>query len=1508
MTDSATTTSIASSRSRDPRRRRPLRRAGVWLLIAALMGSGAWWTLTRSPLVKVVLRESIQSATGLDARIDRAIFAPFGRSVVEGLHLTSPAIDGPGAKVLDIAQVSMELDPWSAFDGLGAIRTIEIDAPVLRVTQSDRTGAWNLSTVIAQVRSRLAAQESAGAPTGSPADTTPPSDKPAETTPSRMRLPEVAINGLVIEISEHSFDNTNTERPLGRVLASGRLVGDGAGSYRIELDEQPDSPKRSPDAPGAVYFASSGLRVEVEGTITQDGIDLGIGAFDLSEIAMASLPRRTSEVLEIMDLRGRLDGVRLTGGGLGRGGATEPLMATLSVDGVGVTLPINRDGAFATEGTLLRMTDTTGTVQVGLGAGGIEADMRGTIAGLSYSVRWSSQGLSTDAGFEAQFALESARIQPDNDVLVFIPTPALEPFELFGKPTLTVDANVTLTRPAGGEVAMLGVVSFRDGTASYQRFPYEFINLEGTMTFTGSRTDIHRIVGVARNGATVEAHGWMGPYDNDARADITVIAKGVPIDNTLRDAMDPDIRGVVDMVFNQPRYAELLATGLVRRPGQAPTDHHDETPETRSPDSTASHPVPEFALGGTTDVVVRVTRQPGEVGERWETTVEATIAEAGMLPEPFAYPIIAQDIKLFATERSATLRGGRYRGLSGGGALMDAQIGLGKGDDTIRIDIRAVDIPVDDRLVHALPNPEGSQESVQRIVERLRVEGVVDANAGIRRRESGRIGYDVEVTLNGIAAQPDAGDLRLDQVAGTAYLTENFLLLDTEARVSAPGVTEATPIVALTATVDLASVDIEPVNRMSPGAASPRPESLKVRARSRGFDPALPVEQIVTLFTPSSAASLIELRERHRPSGHLDLSLDLTGRANGSPKIAMGIAAVERFEVDAIDGRVAMGDLRGTLALELDDGVAVAFDACSFDAWYNGDPLGRVAASGGLRLDGDRGVLPGTDGFALDAGAIRFESPFVRTIAERLGGADLDALLTRTNPRGQSRVQVEYHPASETPEPSESEDPTLLARISPRFVRLQALSGEVLLTDVDGALVVDRNGGTIERISGKLLTPEHADPDATGGDLSSATSTTVTATPRVELDGAWSLAGGVFDLPLRVSIAASRPSNAPPVSTSELGGVVDPSSPPVRTGDAFGSAVLALLPPEAVAPLNAAQVRVLDTLQAENVLVHLTREPGAPLAVAVDGAILVQGIAAIAGAPITEGEGTIAITRAVDGGFDIAIELESVRVAKGRATNAKARLVRTGTEPVTRIEDLVASMHGGRLTGHGILTATPTPDGPKTAYEMTVSASGVGFDALLGDIRGTDTPSASSDAQIRAELTVAGFGGETLDRTGRGLVEVDGSRLIDMPIVLPLIEMSNLQVPTGERLEMARTEFFISGDYVTFDELSAFSDSIELFGYGVMRLPTLELDLRIHSEGARKVPVLSNIVESVRDELVTVSVGGTLAKPEVGTTGLRGTRRLIAAVFGVQRTDDERRLEEIEQRARERRRSRSPGP
>ena len=70
--------------------------------------------------------------------------------------------------------------------------------------------------------------------------------------------------------------------------------------------------------------------------------------------------------------------------------------------------------------------------------------------------------------------------------------------------------------------------------------------------------------------------------------------------------------------------------------------------------------------------------------------------------------------------------------------------------------------------------------------------------------------------------------------------------------------------------------------------------------------------------------------------------------------------------------------------------------------------------------------------------------------------------------------------------------------------------------------------------------------------------------------------------------------------------------------------------------------------------------------------------------------------------------------------------------------------------------------------------------------------------------------GQPENRVGRGSVRVWGGTLLRIPLASRLIELSNLQAPTGQRIDYAQSEFFVEGDTINFERLNAASSSLAL--------------------------------------------------------------------------------------------------
>ena len=77
----------------------------------------------------------------------------------------------------------------------------------------------------------------------------------------------------------------------------------------------------------------------------------------------------------------------------------------------------------------------------------------------------------------------------------------------------------------------------------------------------------------------------------------------------------------------------------------------------------------------------------------------------------------------------------------------------------------------------------------------------------------------------------------------------------------------------------------------------------------------------------------------------------------------------------------------------------------------------------------------------------------------------------------------------------------------------------------------------------------------------------------------------------------------------------------------------------------------------------------------------------------------------------------------------------------------------------------------------------------------------------------------------------------------------------------------------------------------------MSLDLRFRSKAAKPIPILSHLVEGLREELVSTAVGGTVTHPVVTLQRFSETRRLIDRAIGQAPTQREREMDQIERRA-----------
>lgn len=1419
----------------------------IALLLVSVVFVGAVLAVTRSPLAKSLILPAVGRVIAADVRAESLVVEPNGSIVLRGVEARVPGMSSEAGRFFAAARAEVDLRWLGLLRGQVDVRSVVVDAPVVRVSQSIDTGRLNVAGL-----SIL----SAGAGTPS------------------AELPELVANGAIIEIAEHTRSTLRVLKQL-RVEGAVRAADSDTGGYFIELVEVDAAEGRSPLAVTG-FFGSRGLTLELDRVA-------------LADWGPEVVPAPVRPLWDRIGLAGTVRETRFTYGLDGT------VLAEMFVDGVELSLPIGASGPEG-EPNWARMTEVSGVVR--MFSDRVQADLDGLLADLPYDVVIAWDGTALDAPFEARLESRSFELAAQPEFLPFAPGVVQRRLASFGNPTGLVDASVRISRRADadgvvGPVLYDGVINFQNVDAAYEHFPYRFSNLAGTARFSNDELVIDRIEGTARSGASVVATGRIWPPRSGAQVDLDIRAESVPLDDVLNDALGEGRRKIIATLFNEERYRELRELGLILTPQRERTlrerrgviaarleralrsGESSDVLESRLAEIDAALEAPSFALGGAADVEVRILRDPGDDSE-WERIITVRLPKAGLLPEQFPLPIEAEDVVIVIENDQARLAGGVYRALGGGEATVEADVFLGGADDDVMPDLRieAWDVAVDERLLHAIPDvgEAGTDDarSAGELLAALGVRGTVSCTALVAPRPgTEKLGYDVSVRAQGLRAEPASSDgaVSFEDLTGTVEVSERRVGIDLDADVVHAGVLPD-PVAGLPSAGRLSiegSLDMMP-------AGDPL---IWARIRGERVDLASQLEDAIAVFSSTSAEMLREVRSRWQPEGLVDIDALVRGPLGTELDARVTLDNIQRLAFTAMGGRIALGQSEGSVTARAGAGGSVSLDSFATELTYNGEPSGRVVASGTLPLGpasayDDRVA---DDRLELELEGLRLEGGLASWFAlERLGPA-VGGWWQKHDPGGVIDASLGvWARVDEVVDPSEPAPLALDGVIRPRRFDLTARGERVRFSHVEGLIEFDSTGG--------VFTGMRADA------------------------GAWSfITDGEWSTP------------EPGAAILRATAAIDSRGMP--------AGLRALLPSTVAEIFDGVEFEAAGPIRAEGLEIAGSRAAGEDRwAFDTSGDVVFEDAALEIGVRIRDADGTMAFVASrprpeLPAEFDLRVLADRALVAGVETTGARVRVMSGEAEREIFVPLISADCHGGRIAGEAVVTPAGAGAESPMRYAATLTASGVRLASVLRDIARSleldsgglartnsdfDVPDVdSSRGQIDAEFGISGTVDRPETRRGRGSLRVAGGEVVDIPGILPLIEVSNFQLPASEQLDFARATFYVDDERVSFEDVSVYSSSIEILGFGTMTWPERILDLRFNSRAARRIPVVSDVLEGIRDELISTQVVGPLGDYEVKVVQLSGTRAVLGKVFGAEESEQDQRLRELKQRAEEER-------
>jgi hypothetical protein len=1423
----------------------------------------------RSPVVGSVAAGRIGALTGCTVEglgVGGAAIDLDGNLILDHFALRAPGVPGDAGEFLKVQHAVVDLDWSGVLLGKVRARTITLTRPVFTLSQSMADGSVNVAAI-----------KSAASPSGPAA------------------LPDVNVVDAEVVLGEH--DAAGAVRVLKEMELAGSFMAQ-AGKpqvYGVRLSERGRAAEKS--------------------LVLDGSVDLGSGAMGLKLYNVAldawgpeAVPTEYRALWRRLNVQGALPTITLAYD------ARFGLRTEIAVENVSMNVPVEApdDGRGgdpetgappAAAGGDLGLQGVTGTVT--FSNQGLSADLRGRVAGQEgrSHVVFNTRGADLNAALTCEIVALDLKLTKEAQFLPYMPGRAREYLRVFSGPTAVVRvARLVVSRdePVGGEAAPIrvsgGRLRFENGSAAFQRFPYPFHAMTGELEFDDQKVEIKRIEGLGPTGARLTATGIVTPLTDDAMIDVHVHAEGVPTDEHLLAAMPRDRREVFETVFSRPEYDRLVAVGLLRDPVEGRGDGD----------------APRFALGGTANVDVHVHSPRGKDAP-WFTTVDVAFPSCGVLVDVFPVPVLATDVALHITDDDAKLTSGTFRPLSGGTIDLSALVKFREGErKVVKPDVRveARGVPVDRYVVAALPGsvreppagdapaPPAGELTAAEVLRRLHVTGSLDATAAITEaaaRADGQppspsVDYRVRVDLRNVHAAPAVGEgpaaFSVENLSGSVLVRPEELRVDgltaTLVRNPLPGDAGAG-----SGPWPAAGLELSLRRGLEHGPGALR-GVLAADLRVSDLSLTEPIERLVGVFAPRAAERMSKLRAEREPTGVVQATVAVTqapgegGRTDATVRLGPGSAV----EVGAMGGRVGADWPEGSAAVSLstEGPTRVSLDGVTAGLWMNGRACGVVRAGGAFTLDAERGSIAPPADLRATLDGWRFDSPLIPPLLERFTEASVAEKYRGLAPAGALDAAVQL-----STEGAPAGRARLSMSMAPRALAFTYGGERVDLKRVEGRV-------TLEALTGP-------GPAAVSGRLERLTAHAERWTAFA--DGAWGVppSDGAPGAPVRgVTLDL------------DLGLEAQEIDAPLRAvlpGGA-GRALRALEARfEGPVALTDAHVRTLVGAGAGADAAAPGTAPSPDAGTVFNGRVRFENAALGVGVPIDRCTGALTIhvddrpAPVVPGGpatsFVVGVNADTLRIAGVTARGARCTVTTTERDGEVVVPDLAAEAHGGRVSGRISARSAPAPGGPPAAdgaaaapmrYDAEVVLAGVRLAPVLSDLAaqgvtdpgpvGPPDPNTEPDPSrgvVDARLKVEGVSGDAQSRSGDGAIRVVGGDVLRLPLMLPLLQVSNFQAPGRDRLSYLQSDFRIRGDKAVFDHVTLLSRSVAIVGSGTLSLGDYRVDMRFNSKAISRLPVLSDLLEMVRDEIVTTRVTGRLADPSVRAEPFMGTRRMIDAVL-----------------------------
>jgi hypothetical protein len=249
--------------------------------------------------------------------------------------------------------------------------------------------------------------------------------------------------------------------------------------------------------------------------------------------------------------------------------------------------------------------------------------------------------------------------------------------------------------------------------------------------------------------------------------------------------------------------------------------------------------------------------------------------------------------------------------------------------------------------------------------------------------------------------------------------------------------------------------------------------------------------------------------------------------------------------------------------------------------------------------------------------------------------------------------------------------------------------------------------------------------------------------------------------------------------------------------------------------------------------------------------------------------------------FNGQLDASSLAMAERPLTDLHADLGKIVGTDAMQLKNVRAKLAGGNLAGQFDWTS---PDVGSGRYAMNLMLRNADVRELAGDSALNGDPDTKKDdirGQMSASLALEGVFDQPGSRRGRGDVLVNGRQLYQIPLVLGLLQITNLALPITSPFNEATCRYTVDGGRVTFENIELRAKEMVMQGSGHLDFDTKKVRMTFvtQNETWPKLPVIGDLIQGARNELLQIHIRGTITEPKVSAAAMNTLTTTIDEVF-----------------------------